>query len=122
MTIQYAIDYVNRTKHNACDRRDLISCLSRLDHRVKLQIMDTHENEENISFTGYDETTDVGTQLLVPVPYDEMYLRYLEAEIDRMNGQEDDYNNAIDLFNRLWQEFKHWYNRTHMPIARNIKY
>ena len=122
MTIQYAVDYVNRTKRNAVDRKDMISALSRLDHRVKLQIIDTHEGAEKYAFYGYDETTDLETQLLVPVPYDEMYLRYLEAEIERLNGQEDDYNNAIDLFNRLWQEFKCWYNRTHMPIGRVIKY
>lgn len=122
MKIQYAIDYVNRTKRNTCDRKDMINWLSQLECRVKTQIIDAYEGSENVLFTGYDEHTDMGTELLVPAPYDEMYLRYLEAQIDYVNAEEERYNNAIDLFNRLWQEFRRYYIRTHMPKRQNIQY
>ena len=122
MTIQYAIDYINRTKRNTCDRKDLISWLSQLEHRVKTQIVDAYEGAEHVTFTGYDEHTEMSTVLLVPAPYDEMYLRYLEAQIDYVNAEEERYNNAIDLFNRLWQEYRRYYIRTHMPKRQNIQY
>ena len=122
MTIAEVIAKVDALKHNSFDNAMKARWLSDLDTRVKLQIIDAHEKREPIYFYGYDEDTDPDTELLVPSPYDEMYLRWLEAQIDYHNSDDDRYNNAIILFNNAYEGYKKHYTRTHMPISRGKRF
>ena len=117
MTIAEAISKVDDLKPNTYTLADKIGWLSTLDARVKAQIIDAHEHAEHFFFYGYDEMTGDETELLVSAPYDEMYLRWLEAMIDYHNSDDDRYNNAIMLFNSVYEGFKKHYTRTHMPLS-----
>ena len=119
MTIAEAISKVNALKPNTYDDDQKIEWLSNLDARVKSQIIDTHECCEPIFFYGYDSTD---AELLVHPPYDEMYLRWLEAMIDYHNSDDDRYNNAIILFNNAYEGYKKHYTRTHMPISKGKRF
>lgn len=122
MTIAEVISKVDSLKPNTYTPDDKIDWLSNLDARVKSQIIDTHEGGENISFCGYDSMVDQETELLVPSPYDEVYLRWLEAQIDYHNGEDGRYNNAIVLFNNAYEGFKKHYTRTHMPLSKGNRF
>ena len=122
MTIAEVISKVDSLKPNTYTPEDKFEWLSSLDSRVKTQIIDAHEGGESISFNGYDSLMDQETVLLVPAPYDEMYLRWLEAMIDYHNGEDDRYNNAIILFNNAYEGYKKHYTRTHMPISRGKRF
>ena len=122
MTIGEAISKVDTLKHNSFDFSMKVGWLSDLDMRVKLQIIDAHEKREPVYFYGYDEDTDADTELLVQAPYDEMYLRWLEAMIDYHNSDDDRYNNAIILFNNAYEGYKKHYTRTHMPLSRGGRF
>ena len=122
MTIAEVISKVDALKPNTYDREDKVAWLSSLDARVKTQIIDTHEGGENIFFYGYEGLVDQDTELLVPAPYDEMYLRWLEAQIDYHNDEDKRYNNAIVLFNNAYEAYKKHYTRTHMPISKGSKF
>lgn len=76
----------------------------------------------DIFFTGYDDNTDLQTELLVPAPYDEVYLRWMEAQIDYHNGEYDRYNNAMDMYNTAFTGYQNYYNRTHMPKGKKFKF
>ena len=115
MTIAEAISKVDSLKPNTYTQDDKIAWLSTLDARVKSQIIDTHMKREPIFFYGYDHELDMETELLVPAPYDEMYLRWLEAMIDYHNSEDDRYNNAITLFNNAYEGYKKHYTRTICP-------
>ena len=117
MTIAEAISKVDALKPNTYTPEDKIGWLSNLDARVKTQIIDAHEHGDHIFFYGYDGLADEETELLVGAPYDEMYLRWLEAMIDYHNSDDDRYNNAIMLFNNAYEGFKKHYTRTHMPLS-----
>ena len=117
MTIAEVISKVDALKPNTFTPEDKIDWLSSLDHRVKTQIIDAHVHNDPVFFYGYDGLTDQETELLVPAPYDEMYLRWLEAMIDYHNSDDDRYNNAIILFNNAYEGYKKHYTRTHMPIS-----
>ena len=95
MTIIDAISRIDALKHNTYSRSDKVSWISRLDSMVKRMIIDTHEGSESVNFTGYDDSTDLNTELLVPEPFDEVYLRWMEAQIDYHNGEYNKDNNAI---------------------------
>ena len=68
------------------------------------------------------ENTDPDTKLLVPAPFDEIYLRYLEAQIHYRNQEEERCNNATDAYNELWAQFRNYYNRQHMPKGTRLKF
>ena len=122
MTIIEAINRIDALKHNTYTQTDKVRWLSRLDWMVKRHIIDTHEGADKVSFTGYDDSTDLQTELLAPAPYDEMYLRWMDAQIDFHNGEYGKYNNVIDMFNTAFEAYQNYYNRTHMPIGKGMKY
>lgn len=122
MKLGEAIELVDRLRPNTYDRKDKIRWLSQLDMRVKTLVIDTHEGGDAVTFNGYNENTDLETVLLVPAPFEEVYERWLTAQIEYYDMQEDRYNNAMDLFNTVWEAFRCWYNRTHCPKGRNFKF
>lgn len=122
MKIIEAISMIDGLKHNTYTQGEKIAWLSRLDSMVKRLIIDTHEGGEDITFTGYDENTDIYTELLVPAPFDEMYLRWLEAQIDYANGEYDKYNNSILMYQTAYDGYANYYNRNHMPKGNKIRY
>lgn len=122
MTVAEAISKVDTLKPNTYTVEDKVDWLSTLDSRVKTQIIDAHEQSESVIFQGYDSEYDQETELLVPAPYDEMYLRWLEAMIDYHNSEDGRYNNAIVLFNNAYEGYKKHYTRTNMPISKGSRF
>ena len=122
MKILEAVERIDSHKHNIYTQNDKIAWLSRLDSMVKTLIIDAHEGGEAVEFTGYDDSTDLNTEMLVPAPFDEMYLRWLEAQIDYSNGEYGKYNNAITMYQTAYDAYANHYRRTHMPKSTAIKY
>jgi hypothetical protein len=122
MTIIEAITYADEIKPNSYTQSDKVKWLSQVDGTVKKEIIDTHEGAEEETFSGYDDSTPLDTPLLIPHPYDEAYIRFIEAQIDYLNGEMGRYNNSMTAFKSTYASFERFYNRTHMPIGNNIKY
>lgn len=122
MTIIEAINKLDALKFNTYTQADKVGWLSKLDNAVKLQIIDTHEGADNVSFTGYTMNTPLDTVLLVPAPYDEVYLRWMESQIDYHNGEYDKYNNSIIMYNTAFNAFAKHYNLHHMPLSRGSRF
>lgn len=122
MKIIEAIDKIDDLKHNTYSQDDKVGWLSRLDSMVKRLVIDTHEGGEGVNFTGYTADTDPDTELLIPEPFDEAYLRWMEAQIDYHNGEYAKYNNSIEMFNTAWQGFQNYYNRNHMPKGQRMQF
>jgi hypothetical protein len=122
MKIIEAINKIDDLKHNTYSHGDKVGWLSRLDSMAKRLVIDTHEGGEDVTFTGYNAETDPDTELLIPEPFDEAYLRYLEAQIDYANGEYGKYNNSIEMFNASWNAYQNYYNRTHMPKGSTVRF
>lgn len=122
MKIIEAINRIDALKHNTYTQSDKVEWLSRVDWMVQNHIIDTHECSDAVSFTGYDDNTDTQTELLVPEPYAELYLRWMEAQIDYHNGEYGKYSNAIEMFNTAYEGYQNHYNRTNMPKGKQFKY
>ena len=125
MTIHDAIAEVDSLKSNMFSEKDKIRWISRLEARIYQEIICTHqrnEGEEEISFTGYGED-DGEKELLVGQPHDELYLRWLEAQIDYHNMEYDSFNNSNAVFDAVFSSFRNAYNQSHMPKGtRKIYY
>ena len=122
MKIRQAIKNLDDLMFNTYTQSDKVAWLSRLDAMVKKHIIDNHEGAEDVIFTGYDEDTDPETVLLVPAPHDEMYLRWMEAQIHYHNGEYDKYNNAIIMFNTAYEAYKAYYTCNHLPVIRGRRF
>lgn len=55
------------------------------------------------------------TELMVSAPYDKIYRSYLSAMIDFANGEFNNYNNSMQLFNKQFYELSNWYGRNYNP-------
>ena len=125
MTIHDAIAEVDSLKSNMFSEKDKIRWISRLEARIYQEIICTHqrnEGEEEISFTGYGED-DGEKELIVGKPHDELYLHWLEAQIDYHNMEYDSFNNSNAVFDAVFSSFRNAYNQSHMPKGtRKIYY
>lgn len=121
MTILEALHKIDSIKPNVYGQTEKIGWLSSLDGMIKREIIDTHQGGETILFKGYTEE-DLNAKLLVPEPYDELYIFWLGARIDYWTGEFGKYNNSISMFNKAYEEFEKYYNRTRMPVRNRHNY
>lgn len=117
MTLMEALHRVDSLKPNNYTNPEKIKWLSILDGIIKTKIIDTHEGGESVSFNGYEEYSDLTQELLVPAPFDEIYIHWLTMQIDYTNGEYGKYNNSMQLYNAAYTEYAKFYNKSHKPIA-----
>lgn len=122
MTIIEAINRIDAVNPNNYSQPEKVSWLSTLDGVIKKEIIDTHEGAEEVSFSGYNADTPLDTELIVPAPYDEVYLFWLQSKIDYWNGEMSKYNNSISMYNTAYSHFEKAYNREHKPISKRLKF
>ena len=125
MKINEAIAEADHLKPNMYEEGDKIRWLSRLDGRIFQEIICTHAfnggETEIDSFDGYG-SDDGETELLVGAPYDEMYVRWIEAQIDYNNMEYDSFNNSNAVFESVFSAFRNAYNASHMPKGSRKTY
>ncbi len=122
MTIIEAINAIDDLYPNTYSREKKIAQLSKLDGVIKRDIIDKHEGSDEVTFTGYDENTPLDTVLLVPAPYDDVYVFWLQTWIDYWNGEIGRYNNSTSMYKSAYSAYERAYNREHMPKETKIKY
>ena len=117
MTIKDCIDIVDNQKPNQYTIKDKVMWLSFLDETIINDVLKTHEGYDGRYdlFTGYSEDK-LSETLIAPSPYDRLYTQYLKMKIDGENGETARYNNSMVLYNSYMQEYRRYYNKTHMPI------
>lgn len=114
MTISDAITMVDALRPNQYSKGMKIRWLSRLDGMIWQEVIRTHEGGAE-TFDGYSSEELESKEMLVAAPYDEdVYNNYLQAMIDRENGEAGKYSQSITLFNAAFVRWRNWYNREHM--------
>lgn len=121
MEIIEVINLLDKVKPNNYSVSDKVKWLSKLDGIIKAEIIDTHEYGEDVVFEGYTED-NLNQELIVKAPYNDVYIRWLESQIDYANGEYTKYNNTSIAFNNAYASFERYYNRTHMPKETKMKY
>lgn len=123
MTINEAIALVDQLRPNSYTNENKISWLSKLDGRIFTELYKTHEDCPSDSFAGYDSDTDGSTELLVPYPYaEDIYNYFLQAQIDKENGETMRYNGSITMYNSAFAAYAAAYNRDHAPIPVGTRF
>ena len=122
MTIIEALNKIDVIKPNNYTQAEKIKWLSNLDGIIKAEIIDTHEGGQGITFNGYDYDVAVDTEMLVPYPYDDLYIKWLESQIDYHNAEYGKYNNSVVAYNSAYSAFERYYNRHNKPKQTKLKY
>lgn len=124
MTINEAIAQVQRIKPNVTPTDVLIGWLLRVDKYVYEEIMRGREGFDNITFEQPYTVADGEKTLLVPPPYDELYMYYLEGNICYEERELRKQANAMALYNESMHAFAKKYMRDHksLPLPPTIYY
>lgn len=121
MTIIEAINGIDNIKPNNYSRAEKVRWLAKLDGMVKAEIIDTHEGGEDVVFNGYNDD-DTVVELLIPAPHDDIYVKWLESQIDYANNEYGKYNNSASAFNTAYASYARYYNRNHLPKGVKIRF
>lgn len=117
MTLQEALDLADALKPNMMPRNTKIHFLNEIENQIYEELLLKHEHtEEEETRPEYDADTDDGTVLLVPPPYDMLYVYWLMSKIDMLNMETEKYNNDRALFETQYEDMSNWWTRTRMPI------
>jgi hypothetical protein len=124
MTYREIIDLVDDLRPNAYEDDIKIKWLDLLDAQLYQEVVLTHEGDRDKYCYFDDETPTEDTESLVQPPYDyDIYVPYLQARIDRENGEDSKFNQSATLYNSGLDSWRNWYNRTHKPIgARRFRF
>lgn len=107
MNIEKIINKLDYLYPNTYEYEDKKHWIEELEKRIENEILNTHEGKEEKENSLYADS-----------PYSEIYIYYLQAQIDNHNGEYDRYNNHITLFNEMYADYESWYHRNHMPVSR----
>lgn len=106
MTVNDAIRWVDEKKHNVYSVEDKLRWLTEIESMV-LELAGR--------FGGKPDTRPLTmeTVLTAQTPYDQLYLRWLEGQIDFAGQEYLKFNNTMAVFNTLWAEYANFFCRTH---------
>lgn len=124
MRIIDAINEADTLKPNDFPASIKVLWLYRLDLRIKRDIIDTHEyndDEEEVTIPEYSPD-NTEQELLVPEPYSEMYVHWLSAQIDYNNLEYEGFNACNAMFESVRQSYRNSYNQSHMPKGKEKIY
>lgn len=111
MTVKDAIMAANARRANQIPDDTMVGWLSSLDLQLVIDCLNRYRGAEKPGFRGYDLAQDWETELIVPAPWDEIYVHYLCMRIDLENGDMTQYNADGNLFGAEELKFKQHINR-----------
>lgn len=112
-TFSEIIDRVDQNKPNAFEKLEKLRWLTDLDGKIATEVM-------MMSISGVrnlprgEAARDC--EPLVSFPYEDLYDRYLEAQIDYHNGEFGNYQNAMEAYNAAYNGFVNWFLNTYDPV------
>ena len=123
MNIQEVLDLADSMKPNMMLPQIKLAYLTEIDGMIYEELVMKHAHtEEEEARPHYDSDTDPGTELIVPSPYDMLYVYWLMQKIDLLNMEMDKFNNDRALFETAYAEASDWWTRSRMPIQETREF
>lgn len=105
MTVTQAIAHATALTGSVVGTAEATRWLSGYDGKLAREFFKADDWDE------YNATTDANKQLLIPHPWDGLYVHYLEAMTYYTTGEYQRYENARGLETSLLVDFKAWVMR-----------
>ena len=117
MNIQEVLDLADSMKPNMMLPQIKLAYLTEIDGMIYEELVMKHAHtEEEEARPHYDSDTDPGTELIVPSPYDMLYVYWLMSKIDMQNQEDGRYNVDRAHFENAYDTMSDWWTRNHMPM------
>lgn len=111
MTIHTVLDHANKMRPN--DAHDDIKV------RILMQEVEGDVAEMfGLDPPEYEYDAETDYELLMPHPYDDIYLWHLCAQIDIMNEETQLYEDDMEYFNAAWARAQAWYRRNNRKLRK----
>lgn len=118
MTLQDIIDRVDLLKPNRFTRPQKCAWLGQIESQLWEEVIKTHHMPFPNPQPHIDQHSDPDTKLIAPDGYCDLYLYWLESQIDLNNMEIQKYNNSKALFNNAYLTYQAYVNRNFMPRQR----
>ena len=119
MKLQEVLTQIDHVKPNQYDDATLVRWVSGLDGLLYNEIISWHdpqaEKQWDPSVLPYRAAGGMTEELLVPAPYDDIYVKYLCAQVDYHNAEFERYNNSMVMYNMALSAYADWVNRNRKP-------
>lgn len=135
MTVAGLIQQYNAERPNSVDDAVKMGWLRKLEQMIIKEVIEQHEHDLNEtdelslsvigstlyikpagSLANHINTFDMATELLVPEPYDDLYIYYLDQKIAYNNNDTRVYNAAATQYNNALLCYQQYFNRTYATI------
>ena len=117
MKVNEAMARIDGLRPNTIDEQTKRAWLTCVDQYVYREIISVRQGAEGTAFTPYEES-DGDRSLLVPPPYDELYIFYLEGMIYYATRELDKMSGSMALYNQTMNDYKNKYfsERGQLPL------
>lgn len=113
MTLREVFEEVCSAKPNEYGEPLLTAWINCIEGRIASDVFQLPPAE--VAALKYSYPGDLDTELLVAHPHDDLYVRWLEAQIDAQNGEYSKYQNSMQLYNAAFLDFVTWFARSYEP-------
>ena len=110
---------IDQLRPNAYTDAEKIDMLNTIEGRVYTDIMSKADDGLNWTFIPFKEGQEE-RELVVPVPFTDIYSYYLMAQIDFLNGDSGRYNDTMVLLQNAWDEYAAYYRENNEPKQTNL--
>jgi hypothetical protein len=107
MTVNEAIQKVKDRKPNAYSDESLNDWLNECEAMVQRELLLTVPEE----IKQYEFPDDRDTELILPRPYDALYVTYITMMIQYVQEENLAYNNTLAMFNSQYQSAQGYFNK-----------
>lgn len=114
-TLQEVIARVDEIKPNAFSDEIKVSWLNALEGRIVVDVFQLPRAE---AIARHHTEEDLGQELLVKFPHDDIYEAWLAAKIDFANGEYEKYQNSMAMYNELYEDFVQLIAMRYNPAQR----
>lgn len=122
MTIRQALTRCDALQKSTVSQAQKVRWLSEVEGLIHEMILPNREGEPVKPFSGFDDSTDLNTQLTAPEPFDVLYIYFLLTRIHFHNDEVERFNNATGLLLEAWVNYANYVNRNVMPTRRCFRY
>lgn len=118
MKVREILADIDTMRPNAFTDGEKITFLNTIEGRIYREILEKAADfhGEFIPFQEGEEERE----LIVPVPYTDVYTYYLAAMIDFYNGDSGRYNDSMVLYNDAWDQYAAHCRENHKPKQTNL--
>lgn len=117
-TIKKIIQRVDRKHVNSYNDETKLEWIASLDGKIAMDVMLMDISQ--ISQFNYSFPEALQSQPLVKFPYDDIYDRWIAAQIAAHDEEWDRYSNAMEYYNAYYEEFVNWFLSTYRPGQGNM--